>query len=78
MDDYYECLEDVMQYLDQLVREHTAFESFDDLLNASGGYRPSLRCGVGISRFENELTIIADAYDKCQADRGDSRRAFRC
>jgi hypothetical protein len=39
--------------------------------NAAGGYRPTLYV------FRREVKIIADAYDRFQAARGDSRRASR-
>lgn len=57
--------------LDKLTVDHTAFPRFSDLLNAGGGYRPSLRTSV------QEKLVLADAYDKAQALRGDGRRAFR-
>ena len=49
---------------------HTAFRSFVDLCVDPGGapwYRPTLR----------GLPKLADAYDRFQSARGDSRRAFR-
>lgn len=61
-----------MKNLDQLTVEHTAFPRFNDLLDAGGGYRPSL--GTSGS---TEKTVLADAYDKAQGIRGDGRRAFR-
>jgi hypothetical protein len=38
-------------------------------------YRPTLQ--VGRSRRGRELAILADAYDRVQAARGDRRRAYR-
>jgi hypothetical protein len=69
-----------MSHLDVIVRRHSAFNSFADLLNAAGGYRPTVRCYD--ERCHNavdraELLILADAYDAHQAARGDARRAFR-
>lgn len=61
-----------MKNLDQLTVRHTAFPRFTDLLNAGGSYRPSL----GTSR-STEKTVLADAYDKAQELRGDSRKALR-
>lgn len=65
--------------LDALTRRLTAFNSFHDLLDAKGGYRPSLRCISGCPSGQNipELKRLADAYDQVQAQRGDPRRAFR-
>jgi len=65
--------------LDALTRRLTAFNSFHDLLDAKGGYRPSLRCVSGCPGGQNipELKRLADAYDQAQAERGDPRRAFR-
>ena len=57
--------------LDRITRTLTAFKSFQELLDAPGGYFPSLRAG---SLFH---TVLAGAYDKAQAKRGDTRRAFR-
>jgi hypothetical protein len=56
---------------DFLTRTHTAFRSFDELLNAPGGYFPSLNVG------KTGIKLLADHYDHAQAARGDSRRAFR-
>lgn len=55
----------------RLVQFWTAFESLDDLLNAQGGYRPSL------DMREVVMAVIADTYDLEQANRGDPRRAHR-
>jgi hypothetical protein len=52
--------------LDVLTQEQTTFTSFWDLVNAKGGFRPTLAC-----------TALADAYDEAQAGRGDARRAER-
>jgi len=61
-----------MKNLDQLTVKHTAFPGFADLLNAGGGYRPSLGTSKSV-----EKTMLADAYDKAQEQRGDDRKAFR-
>ena len=77
------------QRYDFLTREHTAFKCFQDLIDAFGGYAPSLRaesaraCRMASGRRINqkghraELTELADGYDRAQAQRGDARRAFR-
>jgi hypothetical protein len=56
---------------DSLTQTHTAFESFQAMLNAKG-YRPTLRPDI-----HPDLAELADLYDQAQAQRGDSRRAFR-
>lgn len=55
---------------DLITRENTAFKSFADLINAEGGYRPSL------SRAEPVLRELGALYDAAQIARGDDRRAF--
>lgn len=55
---------------DDLTASHTAFESFTALLNAGGGYHPSLNLAIPGQR------ALADLYDDAQRRRGDPRRAF--
>lgn len=57
--------------IDTITRTHTAFATFEELLNAKGGYFPSIDVSV------YSKAILADAYDKAQAFRGDRRRAFQ-
>jgi hypothetical protein len=57
--------------VDALTAKHTAFKSLAEMANAVGGYFPTLYT------FRREVEIIADAYDKFQANRGDRRRASR-
>ena len=61
-----------VEWLNQTTKKYTAFESFEDMINAEGGYRPSLR-----SESIPDLKILADFYDKAQEARGDGRRAHR-
>jgi hypothetical protein len=56
--------------LDALVRRKSAFESFQALLDAKGGYRPTI-----MIRDTSDLWL-ARAYNDAQAKRGDARRAF--
>lgn len=56
---------------DQLAAKHTAFDSMDSLINAPGGYAPSLNVG------HKEIRLLADQYDFIQSGLGDPRRAFR-
>ncbi len=62
--------------IDQLVAKHTAFSTMQDMLDAQGGYRPSLRTNTAPT-WRSEIGRIADAYDAAQTVRGDSRRAHR-
>lgn len=57
--------------LDVICREFTAFDSFQDLLYAEGGYFPS------IDTRQPLLVLLADAYDLMQEYRGSPRRAYR-
>ena len=63
--------------LDLLVKKHSAFLSFDDLLDAGGRYRPSLYVRGKSATDAREIRAIADAYDFAQQARGDTRRAYR-
>lgn len=63
------------EHLESITRSHTAFPTFAALLNAEGGYSPSLR--VSDAQRGSPITEIADAYDAAQQKRGDPRRAFR-
>lgn len=57
--------------LDVIVRNLSAFKSFAELLNAEGGYFPS----IDVSKPEG--LALAVAYDGAQIARGDARRAYR-
>lgn len=56
-------------WLDLLTTRLTAFDSFDALVNARGGYRPSIYPGAW-------KDMLSWAYDNYQAERGDARRAY--
>jgi hypothetical protein len=60
-----------IEALDHITRNLSAFESFQDILDAQGGYRPSIYLVSPAS------WTLAEAYDKAQEERGDPRRAFR-
>lgn len=63
--------------VDKLVRKHSAFESMADLLSARC-YRPTLYCNAASSADTRKaLRLIADYYDTCMEQMGDSRRAYR-
>jgi hypothetical protein len=54
---------------DELTQAMTCFKSFQEMLDANGGYRPTIR--------RSELgDILAREYDTAQAVRGDDRRAY--
>lgn len=57
--------------LDVVTRDLTAFPTFAEMVNAQGGYRPTIREETALH------ILLANAYDKYQANRGDSRRAHR-
>ena len=62
---------------DELTQKYTAFDSFNEMLNAGGGYRPSIRTESTTGREQFDLWVLAQTYDLEQALRGDERRAFR-
>lgn len=64
--------------LDALVKYHTAFRDFADMLNTHATYRPSLSTkSASTKKSQKELTRIADAYDSYMIAQGDIRRAYR-
>ncbi len=56
---------------DELASRHTAFTDSLDLVNAAGGFWPSLDVSYP------ECKELADLYDAYQEHRGDHRRAHR-
>ena len=59
------------QILDATTREFSAFATFQALLDAKGGYRPTLRVDA-----HWQLLILATEYNREQKRRGDERRAY--
>lgn len=63
--------------LDRICRRITAFDGFEDLLNAKGSYRPSIyppkHCRLS---FRLMYWQLAKAYDEAMEARGDDRRAY--
>lgn len=55
----------------ELTHSLTAFNSFEDLLEAKGNYRPSMDMRYAAA------VELADLYDAAQEARGDNRRAYR-
>lgn len=56
---------------DAILGANSGFANFRDLLDAKGGYAPSM------DMRKPELVWLADYYDQTQASRNDPRRAFR-
>ena len=61
---------------DALTAKYTAFKSIQEMLDAKGGYFPSLRT-ESAHTGRTEIARLADAYDAYQSARGDPRRAYR-
>jgi hypothetical protein len=55
---------------ERLTRALTCSDSLYELLNAKGGYRPT------ILQRDVPHRLLVQAYDRAQARRGDPRRAF--
>lgn len=72
-----EVLVDLDADLDAMVRKHSAFWDFADLVVARGGYRPSLYLGGKPMVSMAELLRIDLAYDAHMGDIGDPRRVYR-
>lgn len=60
--------------LNAICKAHTAFESFADLLDAKGGYYPSINVRDA-GPAARDMAFLAKHYDLEQARRGDPRRA---
>lgn len=60
------------EILDWIVSEVSNYPTFDALLDAAGGYYPTMRIDV-----DWRMLPLADAYDAGQEERADRRRAFR-
>ncbi len=56
---------------DELTLQETAFPNFDALIDAPGGYRPSLDVS------HDDRLELANTYDAAQARRGNPLRTFR-
>lgn len=66
------CVRDI----DRIVARHSAFANFTDLVNARGGYRPSIYVGGKPKQAKRELVFLTLEYNRFQAARGDSRRVY--
>ena len=62
---------------DKVAAKHSVFPNMEALLNAPGGYWPTIRTHATTGLRRAELTFLADAYDYFMLCRGDSRRAYR-
>lgn len=63
------------KWIDHKIKMLTAFDSLKEMINAEGGYFPSIN--VSDKEIGHIWTIIADAYDREMEKLQDSRRAFR-
>jgi hypothetical protein len=54
-----------------LTRSFSAFKTFDELLRAPGGYRPTIHANQNWRK-----AFLASEYNRVQRERGDERRAF--
>ena len=66
------------QEIEELVARFTAYESFAAMVDDANV--PTLRAVSGLrgERYSRrDLTTLADAYDRAQAERGSMKRAFR-
>lgn len=61
----------MLNKLHKLANEHTGFRNFRELIDAKGGYVPT------IPTTETWGKTLADAYDIAMFARGDDRRAYR-
>lgn len=57
-----------------LTRSLTAFDSFEGMVQAAGGFRPTL---LILRPSDWRAAFLADEYDREQAQRNDPRRAYR-
>jgi len=63
--------------IDAITRKHTAFASFESLVNAEGDYRPTL-CLAGKSKqAQREIVTLEYRYNLYMASRHDERRVHR-
>lgn len=60
-----------MKYADFLTHKLTGFDSFQQMLDAKGSYRPSM--DMRIKGFRR----LAQLYDRAQWKRNDPRRTYR-
>ena len=65
------------QIADKLTQQFTAYDTFNELLNAKGGFYPSLPFYLQkTQRRRREMLRLVDLYNEAQKERGDERRAF--
>jgi hypothetical protein len=62
--------------IDRIVHNHTAFATFKDLVNAAGGYRPSIYIAGKSKQAKRELVYLTIEYNLFQEKRGDKRRVY--
>lgn len=62
---------DLQRMANHVTAHHSAFDTFQEMLEAKGSYRPSM------DMRDPEIAWLADYYDAAQSERGDDRRAYR-
>lgn len=62
--------------IDRITHNHTAFATFHDLVNAAGGYRPSIYIAGKSKQAKRELVYLTIEYNSFQEKRGDKRRVY--
>ena len=62
--------------MNRIARTHTAASRFFDLINAEGGYRPSIYLGGKSKQAKSDLVRLTLHYDQVQRSRKDSRRVY--
>lgn len=60
-----------IERLNRIVRKNSGFKTFEELLNAHPEYSPTIHTTTRDKQY------LANSYDKAQAARGDTRRAYR-
>lgn len=64
--------------IDRIVRFHTAFRDFEDLVSdRHGTYRPSVYMGGKSRTYREELLELTLRYDAFMQKKGDDRRVFK-
>jgi ribosome-interacting GTPase 1 len=64
--------------VDRLIKKHSAFDGIIDLVNAKGGYTPTLYTNAARTAQDREdLKLIANYYDALMNLNGSDKRAYR-
>jgi hypothetical protein len=60
--------------LDRIVARHTAFTNFSELIDAKGGYRPSIYLDGKTKQAKRELVFLVVRYNDYMKANNDARR----